>query len=219
MGISADLCIGYLPWRPRRFACCKSISGGLCGCYSAAMVPMLETERLILRPLELADVPEIERLFAHWEIVEFLNARVPWPYIEGSALENTVNNALPAVERGEEWHWTLRLKSEPAQIVGRISLSLGDNNRGFWLGLPWQGRGLMTEAAAAVTEFWFAVLGLPVMRTAKAVANEGSRRISEKLGMRVVEVKESEYVSGRLPTEVWEITAEEWRKARGRVLR
>jgi ribosomal-protein-alanine N-acetyltransferase len=44
----------------------------------------------------------------------------------------------------------------------------------------------------------------------KAVENVGSRRISEKTGMRVVEMKESEYVSGRLQTEVWEITAEEW---------
>jgi ribosomal-protein-alanine N-acetyltransferase len=32
----------------------------------------------------------------------------------------------------------------------------------------------------------------------------------------VVAVKESEYVSGRLPTEVWEITAEEWRAWRQR---
>jgi hypothetical protein len=29
--------------------------------------------------------------------------------------------------------------------------------------------------------------------------------------MRVVEVTEREYVSGRMPSEVWEITAEEWR--------
>jgi hypothetical protein len=28
--------------------------------------------------------------------------------------------------------------------------------------------------------------------------------------MRVVETREDEYVSGRLLTEVWEITAEEW---------
>jgi hypothetical protein len=29
--------------------------------------------------------------------------------------------------------------------------------------------------------------------------------------MRIVETKESDYVSGRLLTEVWEITAEQWR--------
>jgi hypothetical protein len=32
--------------------------------------------------------------------------------------------------------------------------------------------------------------------------------------MRVIETYESDYVSGRLPTEMWEITAEEWRAKR-----
>jgi RimJ/RimL family protein N-acetyltransferase len=69
----------------------------------------------------------------------------------------------------------------------------------------------MTEAVIAVTDYWFDVLRFPVLRVPKAVENLGSRRISEKTGMRIVEVKESEYVSGRLQTQVWEITAEEWR--------
>jgi hypothetical protein len=32
--------------------------------------------------------------------------------------------------------------------------------------------------------------------------------------MRMVETKMSNYVCGPLPTEIWEITAEEWRKPR-----
>jgi ribosomal-protein-alanine N-acetyltransferase len=180
------------------------------------MLPILETERLVLRPLELEDAARIEELFAHWEIVWLLNARIPWPYPAGGALENIRDTALPAMERGEEWDWTLRLKTEPGTIIGRIGLYLGENNRGFWMGLPWQGQGLMTEAVIAVTDFWFDVLGFPMLRVPKAVENVGSRRISEKTGMRVVEVKESEYVSGRLPTEVWEVTAEEWRTWRRR---
>jgi [ribosomal protein S5]-alanine N-acetyltransferase len=44
------------------------------------------------------------------------------------------------------------------------------------------------------------------------VDNTASRRISEKQGMRLVGVKETDYVCGRLPTEIWEITAEEWQK-------
>jgi ribosomal-protein-alanine N-acetyltransferase len=175
------------------------------------MQATLETNRLILRPLELADVAETQRLFARWEVVEFLNAMVPWPYPEDGALVHTRDVSLPAMERGEEWHWTIRLKSAPEQMIGRIMLSLGENNRGFWLVPEWQGQGLMTEAVVAVNEFWFEVLGMPVLRAPKAVANAGSRRISEKTGMRVVEVKESEYVSGRLLTEVWEMSAEEWR--------
>jgi RimJ/RimL family protein N-acetyltransferase len=46
----------------------------------------------------------------------------------------------------------------------------------------------------------------------KAVANAGSRRISEKQGMRVIATEDRDYVSGRLPSEIWEITAEEWRR-------
>jgi ribosomal-protein-alanine N-acetyltransferase len=176
------------------------------------MVPTLETERLILQPLELGDAERIQELFDHWEIVEFLNARVTWPLPPDSALTHIRDHALPAMDSGEEWHWTLRLRTEPELIIGRISLSLGENNRGFWMGLPWQGRGLMTEAVVAVNDFWFDVLGLAVLRVPKATANVGSRRISEKTGMRVVETKESDYVCGRLPTEVWEITADEWRR-------
>ena len=175
------------------------------------MLPTLETERLVLRPLKLEDAEHIQELFAHWEIVRLLNARVPWPFPEHGALENIRDTALPAVERGEAWDWTLRLKTDPETIIGRIGLYLGENNRGFWMGLPWQGQGLMTEAVIAVTDYWFEVLEFPVLRVPKAVENVGSRRISERTRMRVVEVKESEYVSGRLATEVWEVTAEEWR--------
>ena len=106
----------------------------------------------------------------------------------------------------------IRLKSAPEQIIGAIGLfDNATNNRGFWLGVPWQRQGLMPEAATAVTDFWFNDLGFPVLRVPKAMANRGSRRISEMTGMRIVAVEEKDYVSGRLPTEIWEITAEEWR--------
>jgi RimJ/RimL family protein N-acetyltransferase len=72
----------------------------------------------------------------------------------------------------------------------------------------------MTEACEAVTDFWFNTLKFPVLRAPKAVANTASRRISEESGMRLVAREEREYVSGRLPSEIWEITAEEW-TARG----
>ena len=68
----------------------------------------------------------------------------------------------------------------------------------------------MTEACEAATDFWFNTLKFPVLRVPKAVANVASRRISEKSGMRIVAREERDYVSGRLPTEIWEITAEEW---------
>ncbi len=45
-----------------------------------ANYPPLETERLLLKPIELADAPAIQRLFPRWEIVQYLDTWVPWPY-------------------------------------------------------------------------------------------------------------------------------------------
>lgn len=179
------------------------------------MIPELETPRLILRPASLADAEQTQRIFPHWEVVRFLAARVPWPYPPDGALTHYRDVALPAMAAGEQWHWTLRLKSDPDHLIGAISLiKTGPTNRGFWLGLPWYGQGLMSEAVDAVTDFWFNTLSFPEMRVTKAIANTASRRISEKQGMRLVERIDSDYVSGRLPTEVWAITAEEWRHHR-----
>ena len=174
-------------------------------------VPSLETRRLLLRPLQLADAGQAQILFPHWEIVKYLNAVVPWPYPADGAHTFYEQAALPSMERGEHWTWSIFLKSDPRQLIGSISLMRGEHeNRGFWLGLPWQGRGLMTEASAAVTDYWFDVLGFPVLRVPKAIANTASRRVSEKQGMRVIAAEERDYVCGRLPAEIWEITAQEW---------
>ncbi|HEV2387288.1 MAG TPA: GNAT family N-acetyltransferase [Candidatus Acidoferrales bacterium] len=175
------------------------------------MTPPLETPRLFLRPLELADAAQIQALFPQWEVVRYLASRVPWPYPPDGAYAYLRDQAVPAMERGDAWHWSLRLKSDPGQLIGGIGLMKGEHkNRGFWIGVPWQGQGFMTEACEAATEFWFRGLRFPVLRTRKAVANTASRRISEKTGMRLIGTEERDYVSGRLPTEIWEITAEEW---------
>ncbi len=177
--------------------------------------PELQTARLLLRPLQLADAEQTQRLFPRWEIVRFLTAKVPWPYPEGRALESYRESIMPAIDRGDEWHWTLRLKTAPEQHIGVVSLYRDEwDSRGYWLGLPWQGKGLMTEAVRAVNDYWFDVLRFPVLRAPKAVANTGSRRISEETGMRLIATTEREYVSGRLPAELWEITAKEWHAVR-----
>jgi [ribosomal protein S5]-alanine N-acetyltransferase len=178
------------------------------------VVPHLQTSRLLLRPLELADAVQAQLLFPHWEIVRYLANTVPWPYPQDGAYIYYRDAALPAMDRGDQWHWALRLKTEPDRLIGSVSLMKGENNRGFWLGLPWHGQGLMTEACEAVTDYWFNSLKYPVLRAPKAIANTASRRISEKSGMRMVAREDRDYVSGRLPSEIWEITAEEWNARR-----
>lgn len=176
------------------------------------MVPLLETPRLLLKPIELADAPQIQATFPRWEIVKFLNSKVPWPYPSDGAVQFLTNIALPAVERGEEWLWSIRRKAEPEVLIGMISLARTENkNRGFWLVPQFQGQGYMTEACDAVTGFWFETLQMPVLRSPKAIANEASRRISISQGMRLVWSGDQNYVGGTFSSELWEITAEEWR--------
>lgn len=73
----------------------------------------------------------------------------------------------------------------------------------------------MSEACGRVTDSWFNSLGFEKLRVPKAAANIASRRISERQGMRIVETKESDYVSGRLLTEVWEIRPKSGGRAAG----
>lgn len=177
------------------------------------MTPELETARLSLKALELADAEQVQKLFAQWEIVRYLNAVVPWPYPQDGALSYIRETALPAIARGELWYWTIRLKTAPERLIGAITLSTKEEeNRGFWLDPRWQRQGFMLEACDRVTDYWFLVLRKPLLRAPKAVANQASRRISVKQGMRIVSREERDYVSGRLPSETWEITAEEWQR-------
>lgn len=180
--------------------------------------PRLETRRLLLRPLELADAEQMQAIFPQWEVVQYLDAAgVPWPYPPDGALKYCRDIELPAIQRSEHWFWTLRLRQQPDRVVGAVQLMQSDkNNRGFWIAPQWQRQGLMTEAVEAVTDYWFNVLKFPVLRSPKAVINIGSRRISEKQGMRIVATYHQDYVSGRFVTELWEITADEWSARRQR---
>ncbi|MGO4398130.1 GNAT family N-acetyltransferase [Achromobacter sp. PAB15] len=182
----------------------------------APAYPALVTPRLTLQPLCMQDAEAIQRIFPQWEVVQFLADQVPWPYPENGARDYLEHVALPAIQRGEEWHWTLRTHADPGRMIGVVSLMDNDanNNRGFWLDPGFRGQGYMTEASEAVTAYWFDVLGKPLLRAPKAIVNTGSRKISERGGMRVVAVEERGFVSGRYPAEIWEITREEWQARR-----
>ncbi len=171
-----------------------------------------DTARLVLRPLAIEDAPRIQQIFPHWEIVRHLHNRIPWPYPPDGAENFLRGHALPAIERGDEWHWGLRLNSAPDEIIGAISLVRAEaNNRGFWLGLDYHGQGLMSEAADWANDYWFNVLGFDVLRVSKSAANTASRKISQRQGMRLIGHELRHYVGGPAASEIWELTAAEWR--------
>jgi hypothetical protein len=102
------------------------------------LIPALATERMILRPLEAGDHVQVQRLFPQWDVVRYLNDRVPWPFPENGVEEYQRDFALPAMERGEEWHWTLRLLERPGEtgeanyVSGRLPSETWEITRGEW---------------------------------------------------------------------------------------
>jgi [ribosomal protein S5]-alanine N-acetyltransferase len=176
-------------------------------------VPLLETPRLQLTPLSLSDAAAIQKIFPKWEIVEFLLGGVPWPYPEDGAVAYIRDVSLPAVERGEECAWSIRLRSDPEIFLGAISLfAKQDENRGYWLDPEHQRKGLMGEACEATNRFWFETLQRPILRELKAAANVGSRKLSDRQGMQLVWEGHRNFVSGCLPAQIWELTADRWRR-------
>lgn len=174
-------------------------------------LPTLFTDRLLLTPLQLQDAAAIQALFTQWEVVRYLDRRVPWPYPDDGALVYVRDVALPAMAAGREWHWMIRLRDDAESALGSISLfDQPGNNRGFWLAPQWWGRGYMREACRAINGYWFEVLSRPLMQVPKAAANQASRKVSEHEGMRRVGVREGDFVCGPMPVEIWEMTRAEW---------
>jgi [ribosomal protein S5]-alanine N-acetyltransferase len=174
--------------------------------------PPLATKRLLLRPIAIEDAPAIQAVFPQWEIVRYLDSRIPWPYPADGAETYIRDVVLPFVARDMWWSWTIRPKDEPERIIGVIDLfDWRDDHRGFWIDPAAQGHGYASEAAEAVNDYWFDVLKRPVMRIPKAIENAASQRISEKQDMRRIATAEKDYVGGRMLSDIWEISAEEWR--------
>ena len=105
---------------------------------------------------------------------------------------------------------SIRRTPHPQDVAGLSTQELRDTFQITNIFQPDEIR-ILTEAAIEVTRFWFEDLNQPVLRIKKARDNAASRAISLRQGMRCVGQTESDYVSGRLPTEIWELTAEQWR--------
>ena len=175
--------------------------------------PVLKTSRLILRPLCQKDAPIIQRRFPRWEIVQYLNANIPWPYPPDGAATH-VAECLAAMARGEKSHWAITLKGGKGELIGRIDLWPDDgvthDQRGFWLDPEFQGRGLMMEAVECVTDYAFRTLGWPHLWLSNVQENQPSRRIKERQGARLIDLIISQHVGGEATHMVWLLTHADW---------
>ena len=189
--------------------------------YNPIPIEPLETARLILKPSAISDAPRTQELFDNFNLLKYMAAAIPWPYPETGAVDY-LTSILPKIEDCEMYPWSIVEKSNPdVGLIGHISLSPGaeEDSRGFWLGEPYWGRGYMSEAVFAVTEFAFGPLGMTTMSLNNAVPNLGSHRLKEKAGARIVALEERDYIGGQFQAVRWELTADQWAAHRANFLR
>ena len=139
-------------------------------------IPILETERLVLRAPRLADGKAIARLVNDRRIAEN-TARIPHPYAAADA-----EQFLGAVNRQEgEATFAIVLKGE---IIGMCGIEPREAaaELGYWLGVPYWNRGYATEAVRAVIDHAFGDLEHDAMQAGARVSNPASRRVLEKCG-------------------------------------
>ena len=102
-----------------------------------------------------------------------------------------INNDLIAWAKSENFSFSILSKSK--EFLGRINIrsvhSQGIWNMGFWILPAHWGKGYAAEAAKTVFEFAFEQLQIKKMCVAHAQANIQSKRVLEKIGMRLVETK------------------------------
>jgi RimJ/RimL family protein N-acetyltransferase len=175
--------------------------------------PVLHTPRLVLRPLRSKDAPVIQRRFPRWEVVQWLDAKIPWPYPPDGA-STFVAACLQEMAGGDKSHWAIVPRTGPADLIGVISLWPDDgvhrDQRGFWLDPDFQGRGLMTEAADRVTDYAFRELAWPHLWLSNAQGNAASRRIKEKQGARLVDLGIRQFVGGETSQMIWRLGRDDW---------
>jgi|SRR5580658_6841702 ribosomal-protein-alanine N-acetyltransferase len=184
-------------------------------------LPLLRTERLLLREITESDAPAYERNFVDYAVISQLSAAVPWPYPGGGVLDWIRTQVMPMQGR-DKWVWGIFLKERPDDVIGVVDLwrKPSPENRGFWLGRKYWGMGIMTEAVVAVMNHAFDHLAFEKLVFANAVGNERSRRIKEKTGARQLRTEPAKYVNPLYTErEIWEIIKDEWNAFRERFSR
>ena len=177
--------------------------------------PILETERLILRPLRPSDAPVAQKLIDNWNVVKFLSSAVPWPYPSDGSEVFYRDILFPEIESGNAHAWAITIREFGDELAGTIDFYVelkGDRrgNRGFWLAEQFWGNGYMTEAVEAVNEFVFNELKLEKFWVSNALDNTASSKLKSSGIGRFVKEAEEDCVSGTVACEIWEITRDDW---------
>lgn len=176
----------------------------------------LNTERLILRPISESDAPDIYKNVKDYDIAKW-TINIPHPYPKDGAIK-FIKQTKELMKKGMSYELAIQIESTK-EVVGVISLMKVDRRHknaelGYWVGKKFWNIGIATEAASRVMEFGFQVLNLEKIYAKCFYNNEASRKVMEKIGMKLEgkfrhEVfKENKFID----TLYYGILREEWRE-------
>ena len=145
--------------------------------FNEACIPVLETKRLALRAPRLEDAKTVATLANDRRIAENV-ARIPHPYKVSDA-EGFIAGANKA---GGEAVFLITLRDET--VIGACGIMNQEQapELGYWLGVPYWGKGFATEALHAVIDYAFTDLEHQSLQAGARVTNPASRRVLEKCG-------------------------------------
>ncbi|WP_204201001.1 GNAT family N-acetyltransferase [Mammaliicoccus sciuri] len=145
---------------------------------------ILETERLILRPINLNDV---ESLFEYASDVENTTHVFPTHLSK----EETKNVIAKHYMRSPLGKYGIELKSEN-KLIGTIDLRVEQEHKrgelGYALNLKYTGNGYMTEAGLALLSLSFETFGLNQVKAMHSTINPKSGEVMKRLGMKKIGV-------------------------------
>jgi RimJ/RimL family protein N-acetyltransferase len=140
-------------------------------------IPVLETERLVLRAPRLEDAKAVAQLANDRRIAEN-TARIPHPYSLVDA-----EKFFASVNRGEGEIAFLITREK--LVLGAVGIAMPEGEPpeiGYWLGVKFWGHGYATEAVHAVIDHAFSDLDCEALAAGARVTNPASRRVLEKCG-------------------------------------
>jgi ribosomal-protein-alanine N-acetyltransferase len=178
--------------------------------------PELETKRLVLRRMTLADAEFYLRHFSDPDIVELTAFDAPENI--DKARQELLEFCIKPFEENKGIRWGIVLKGE-TELAGTIGYHQwvkagGYHARvGYDLAAAYRRRGIMTEALMAVLRYGFEAMRLNKVEACTDSRNVASTGLLEKLGFHQDGVlRENTYYHGRFIDEVvFSLLASEWR--------
>lgn len=147
--------------------------------------PKIETERLILRKMELSD---IQKAFDHWLSDERVSDH------RVSAAHNSVAETIDRIEKiisnyaNKEFCWWAIERKVDRELIGEIDLYDFDNTTGncevsYSIGYEWWNQGYGTEVLKEVVEFGFQYMNIHKISAAHNTDNPASGKLMRKAGL------------------------------------